>query len=159
MESRELYSEIRTIEKENDIIRDIEFRQFGLRKILFSLEHVRKEQIEKLYLENDRYRSLREDYKKCVEERNKERKKQGGSSFMGPISRNTYIEMLSEIVPEEAKDDESSCVVCRERKKCILVTPCNHKALCSVCAITILAEKHPCPLCRKKIGDVRRVFD
>lgn len=53
-------------------------------------------------------------------------------------------------------EDKISCVVCRENMKNTVFLGCNHSATCIKCA----NSKHlkECPLCRKKIEKVIRIF-
>lgn len=54
-------------------------------------------------------------------------------------------------------NDKTTCVICMEFEKTIIVLPCAHKCLCAKCAHEqILSE---CPLCRRKIKKLSRVFE
>lgn len=68
----------------------------------------------------------------------------------------------SEERSEEASADRSSsgsrsCVVClQEDAACMLCVPCNHMVSCQVCAPRL--KGLPCPICRRNVTRVTRVF-
>ena len=53
----------------------------------------------------------------------------------------------------EAEDD-TSCVVCLERRRSVVVLPCRHLSLCEVCAPALVE----CPMCRGAVSDTLVVF-
>ena len=50
---------------------------------------------------------------------------------------------------------ETTCVICLERKRKCVIRPCRHFSLCVACSIEKLSE---CPVCRVKIVSIERVF-
>jgi len=52
-----------------------------------------------------------------------------------------------------------TCCVCMDRRKDAVFTTCGHKACCIVCAQQLHARGRSCPVCRKFIGGVVKVFD
>lgn len=63
--------------------------------------------------------------------------------------------------PEEDPDltvDPKLCIVCFERPKEALITPCNHLALCLKDANYCKNHGHKCPVCRGPIESVIRVY-
>ena len=53
---------------------------------------------------------------------------------------------------ENAVEDATSCVVCRDRPRSLVIIPCAHACLCSACATSIMATSTKCPICREKIA-------
>ena len=53
------------------------------------------------------------------------------------------------------KEERSFCIVCYERKKCIVVQPCNHMDICEVC-IDQLPKKN-CPRCQDPFTDTLKL--
>ncbi len=51
-------------------------------------------------------------------------------------------------------DDEDVCVICMDEKPNAVFRPCGHLKCCEDCAITV----KDCPMCRKKIVEVVKVF-
>lgn len=49
----------------------------------------------------------------------------------------------------------STCVVCHETDRCIVLMPCKHLCLCSECSQSV---KEKCPLCRVRIESKMRVY-
>ena len=49
----------------------------------------------------------------------------------------------------DVKDEEFTCSICLENKKCCILVPCNHLATCFTCAKTLKDKGEVlCPLCR-----------
>ena len=66
---------------------------------------------------------------------------------------------------EDCDDDEneyrenksnSTCVVCFEAPKCILLMPCKHLCLCENCSERI--EIKNCPICRNTVKNKIKIF-
>jgi len=53
-----------------------------------------------------------------------------------------------------AKTEEEQCVVCLDNKKVVLIYPCGHMCVCIRCSTKV----KDCPVCRKKVDDVIKVF-
>ena len=49
-------------------------------------------------------------------------------------------------------DDATTCVVCRDRPRSLVLLPCAHACLCSACATSIQATSKSCPICRATIA-------
>jgi hypothetical protein len=49
---------------------------------------------------------------------------------------------------------ESECCVCYDRQINTCLKPCNHAALCNICAFRLFATDKKCPLCRVPIAHV-----
>jgi hypothetical protein len=69
--------------------------------------------------------------------------------------------------PAPGADASLRCVICMGEPRCVLLRPCNHLALCLECAreMTRRSEANPgapqfreCPLCRKQVKSVVKVF-
>lgn len=55
--------------------------------------------------------------------------------------------------------EEASCKICFERDAKALTLPCAHKIMCIKCAFNIKKTKSPCPVCKKSIESVIKVFE
>lgn len=55
----------------------------------------------------------------------------------------------------------AECVVCMDAKRDIVLIPCGHNCVCNTCGQILLASRGDgaqCPICRKKIEGVYRLF-
>jgi hypothetical protein len=64
-------------------------------------------------------------------------------------------------VPPQIKDELTddpvqACVICLDNRKCTLLSPCHHLALCGACSVN--AKGNPCPLCRVPVTQITHVF-
>ncbi|KAL3690230.1 hypothetical protein R1sor_016539 [Riccia sorocarpa] len=60
----------------------------------------------------------------------------------------------------EVVDDHNQCSVCFDAPKDSFFVPCGHRATCFACGLRISSsEQATCPICRKPITDVNRIFD
>eukprot|EP00941_MAST-03F_sp_MAST-3F-sp1_P006193 g6193.t1 len=50
--------------------------------------------------------------------------------------------------------DEKLCIVCLERRRTTLLSPCNHFSLCENCAVKCKS----CPVCRSEVRESVRIF-
>lgn len=58
-----------------------------------------------------------------------------------------------------ASCDDMTCIICITNQRCILLDPCNHLVLCGTCALAFTQKNDvECPVCRRKIRDMSRVF-
>jgi hypothetical protein len=55
-------------------------------------------------------------------------------------------------------DDDRICVICQDARRTHIIFPCNHYALCEVCAQSWQTGRLPCPICRSDVTAVKRVF-
>mmetsp|Transcript_15657 Transcript_15657/g.54374 ORF Transcript_15657/g.54374 Transcript_15657/m.54374 type:complete len:291 (-) Transcript_15657:222-1094(-) len=60
--------------------------------------------------------------------------------------------------PEPVPEPGQECVVCLERRKCMVIRPCSHMACCQTCAALLKAQGAQCPICRGPIRETFRVF-
>jgi len=66
-------------------------------------------------------------------------------------------DMISELESEVQRlKDKRLCVVCLDKPKNQVIFPCMHLCLCETCSQVGLVQ---CPLCRKKIERVERIYD
>lgn len=75
-------------------------------------------------------------------------------------------EQNSGLLPEEQLEQQAEelrgqdqCCVCMTRSKDAVLTPCGHKAMCVSCGEQLKARGRNCPLCRRRIDGVVRVYD
>ena len=75
--------------------------------------------------------------------------------------RSRYVARISS-PPRKAslvQDQENMlCVVCQDRDKCIIILPCRHLCLCSVCSDIIQRELGVCPICRENVGRTMKIY-
>lgn len=74
------------------------------------------------------------------------------------------LDTTEETENNENISDELLCVVCRDKLKKVVSSPCGHKALCIGCANSLISPdetkiKEKCPICRTKIKKFIRIFD
>jgi hypothetical protein len=155
MTSTELRREIQRIHSQDPVIGPIEEEKRLLFIQLADLGHRHRVACRRLYNAYDVYRDLVDNHTSTLREEVRARQ----STYMGATKRKMYLEQFAKIVPVEAKDEGTTCVVCAEFEKCICFGPCGHKAVCSVCATKILKDRLPCPMCRKKIAVAQQVFE
>jgi len=53
---------------------------------------------------------------------------------------------------------ESECVVCLDKPKDHVITPCMHLCLCEDCVATYSKKNAKCPLCSKRVVKIMRIF-
>ena len=61
-----------------------------------------------------------------------------------------FIDQIQELVPQK-------CVICLDKSASHAIVPCGHRAVCETCGDKLCAGQ-ACPVCRRKIEDVRRIF-
>lgn len=62
--------------------------------------------------------------------------------------------------PTEEEAPSTECSVCMNAVKNTILRPCNHYAVCNVCAQILKHSNNPlCPFCRKKIESYERVYN
>ena len=59
----------------------------------------------------------------------------------------------------DSEEDSRLCVICMERPKTHMLSPCGHKCLCEVCSQDLMARRNPCPMCRGPPDSCTRVWD
>jgi hypothetical protein len=61
---------------------------------------------------------------------------------------------------KEALETETSCVICVENKSCCIILPCAHMNLCVKCSRRLCDGKRnvECPICKKKVDEIKYVF-
>lgn len=50
------------------------------------------------------------------------------------------------------------CVICRDRRKTVLLMPCRHLCLCRICATHLGNYRTVCPLCRKTYFNTIQIY-
>ena len=56
----------------------------------------------------------------------------------------------------EEQMQRNECIICFEKEKTFAFIPCGHKILCSEC---VKKKFQKCPLCRKSVTGVLRIYD
>ncbi|XP_028753040.1 uncharacterized protein LOC114712656 [Neltuma alba] len=63
---------------------------------------------------------------------------------------------------KEGEGDNNSmkhlCVICFDASRDCFFLPCGHSAACFHCGTRVVDEASPCPICRRKIKKVRKIF-
>ncbi|XP_063958432.1 3-hydroxybutyryl-CoA dehydrogenase-like isoform X2 [Lytechinus pictus] len=59
---------------------------------------------------------------------------------------------------ECATSNEFDCAICMDRKRDCLLCPCHHLVTCHECAKSLVNRQDCCPICRKEISEIIRVF-
>lgn len=57
-----------------------------------------------------------------------------------------------------ATSNDSDCAICMDRKRDCLLCPCHHLVTCHECAKSLVNRQDSCPICRKEISEIIRVF-
>ncbi|XP_006813149.1 putative 3-hydroxybutyryl-CoA dehydrogenase [Saccoglossus kowalevskii] len=57
-----------------------------------------------------------------------------------------------------ASVNDRDCAICMDRQRDCLLCPCHHMITCMECAKSLLNRKDFCPICRKDITEIIRVF-
>jgi len=55
-------------------------------------------------------------------------------------------------------NENVDCSICMDRPRNSVIRSCNHFVTCYECARLLYNRKDPCPVCRKRIDDVIRVY-
>jgi len=54
--------------------------------------------------------------------------------------------------------EAQECVVCMEQEKSYVLVPCGHAVVCKSCAEDIVAMSRECPVCRRSVEQVIKLF-
>ncbi|ELU17936.1 hypothetical protein CAPTEDRAFT_222534 [Capitella teleta] len=55
-------------------------------------------------------------------------------------------------------DGDRDCAICMDRSRDCLLCPCHHMVTCNECAKSLLNRRDGCPICRKDITEIIRVY-
>jgi hypothetical protein len=58
----------------------------------------------------------------------------------------------------EQEQESKLCVVCQDRRKCVIILPCRHLCLCIECCTVIRRELGTCPMCRQDVRRTMKVY-
>ena len=83
-------------------------------------------------------------------ERKKKLKSQLNKLLVEKELAQSFIDHIQELLPQK-------CVVCLDKAATHAIVPCGHRAVCETCGDKLKVGQ-PCPVCRKKIEDVRRIY-
>ncbi|KFM61764.1 3-hydroxybutyryl-CoA dehydrogenase, partial [Stegodyphus mimosarum] len=59
---------------------------------------------------------------------------------------------------DEYPNREKDCVVCMDEERNCVLHPCHHMCTCTTCGRLLLKRQDACPICRKHISSIFRVF-
>ena len=59
------------------------------------------------------------------------------------------------------EDKSGKCVICYNRKACVIANPCYHLSLCVTCSreCVLQKENYSCPICRERVITYTKIFD
>eukprot|EP00271_Cylindrocystis_brebissonii_P019626 TRINITY_DN6042_c0_g1_i4.p1 TRINITY_DN6042_c0_g1~~TRINITY_DN6042_c0_g1_i4.p1 ORF type:complete len:472 (+),score=75.55 TRINITY_DN6042_c0_g1_i4:180-1595(+) len=60
---------------------------------------------------------------------------------------------------EQAEGTDRACAVCLDAKKDAILLECGHLVTCYSCGMSLLSTRPSCPVCRKRISRVVKVYD
>lgn len=60
-------------------------------------------------------------------------------------------EAISRLPAKIFENDDPDCVICLDRKKEIILSPCGHFCLCNTCCSKLDTRTRKCPMCRQII--------
>ena len=61
---------------------------------------------------------------------------------------------------QSAQAEQKECCICLETvaaRTLLVLVPCGHKCVCAGCSGSLVGK--PCPLCRKNVREVLRVYE
>lgn len=73
-----------------------------------------------------------------------------------------YYDPDAQVNPSPQKQtktvQDTDCRICFDKKIDVVLTPCGHHCLCQNCANLVKSKNQGCPICRKKIDQVVKVY-
>lgn len=75
-----------------------------------------------------------------------------------PVSKNIGWRTKKQRNKELMEEDNSLCVICMERNKCMLSMPCRHLCTCIECNNTLRLYQRTCPICRRYVNYTIHVY-
>tara|TARA_R100000750_G_scaffold61429_1_gene52500 strand:- start:104 stop:895 length:792 start_codon:yes stop_codon:yes gene_type:complete len=78
----------------------------------------------------------------------------------GKSSKYKIMAKLKSKLPRDSKEenDEYACIICADKKKLVVLLPCEHINHCVECAIASIGVDNTCPVCRETVEDVVVTF-
>ncbi|CAF0990073.1 unnamed protein product [Rotaria magnacalcarata] len=73
-------------------------------------------------------------------------------------NRSDLIESGNNNGNNSVANENVDCSICMDRPRNSVIRSCNHFVTCYECARLLYNRKDPCPVCRKRIDDVIRVY-
>ncbi|CAF1589232.1 unnamed protein product [Adineta ricciae] len=73
-------------------------------------------------------------------------------------NRSELIESTNNGNNNSIANENVDCSICMDRPRNSVIRSCNHFVTCYECARLLYNRKDPCPVCRKRIDDVIRVY-
>merc|ERR1711964_270064 len=89
------------------------------------------------------------------------RDKLSPSSSKSSEKSKNQSKLRSSVISDLGDDDsdDNLCIICEDNKKTHMCYPCGHKTFCASCVKDCKKDLKECPLCRKAIKDIIKVFD
>lgn len=107
--------------------------------------------------ENLRMEAKRRNYDLLVRRRNERRLRRGVRTSGNDDEDDEDVEeMLFEQVERERED--KLCVICQDKEKCMMILPCRHLCICQDCQNPLQSRNLHCPICRKKVNQIVKVY-
>lgn len=77
-------------------------------------------------------------------------------------AKNPKIPHAKPCEKKKTKDEDRACVVCEYRAATVVCLPCGHAQVCLMCLRRYRKQsaelKMPCPLCRRIVKSVHRIY-
>lgn len=73
-------------------------------------------------------------------------------------SPDTLCSVLTAEVLETGASRDKDCVVCMDEERNCVLHPCHHLCTCAACGRMLLKRQDACPICRRHITSIFRVF-
>lgn len=95
-------------------------------------------------------------------EREEEEKKEVAKLVFCPSEEDAKKDVF---ISGDSEDNPPSCVICLSNTPVCVISPCNHKSVCSTCARTMTAQgtkkrgEVQCPLCKVEVKKIFRIFE
>ena len=62
------------------------------------------------------------------------------------------------VVSVSLSDSDRDCAICMDRSRDSLLCPCHHMITCMECAKSLHNRHDGCPICRKEITEIIRIY-
>ena len=68
------------------------------------------------------------------------------------------VDKLRHYLSVSLSENDRDCAICMDRQRDCLLCPCHHMVTCTECAKSLLNRRDGCPICRKDILEIIRVY-
>lgn len=85
-----------------------------------------------------------------------------GIPNLQPALSNTGHGHLGQMIVQDERvtgnDNEVDCAICMDKPRDCVMRPCHHMVTCYMCAAMLINRRDGCPICRKDIIEIIRVY-